>query len=514
MNETKNDATNVKVQEPDLMRIPLDKIVIGENVRKDFDPEAMKELVATVKKVGVFTPVSVVRNGKSESYTLVAGGRRVRAAKAAGLATIPACVYEAEGASPELIQLYENLHRQDLGPIEEARGFKKFLDKGKHTVEGLAKRMCKTVKYVTRSIRLLELPKAAIKAIEQETLTPEHGHQILRAPEDKRETFVQYALTEKWGGVFPTIHDLTSEIERRLERDLSKACFPKNRAYAGAMACSACPFNTGNQDVLFEGAKDGKCTDGSCFVKKTNAFLREFRDESAKKFKDLKFAGYAGQEYSGAPREVGKAVVLTPEEVKSETVKALLKKDPKKFGFAVLKPSQYGGKALNAVLVCNDRDFVAKKLRKVAKEQGQPQMNQEDRQREEYVRSREVEALFAAAAKSIKAIKKQNLVDIVLALDGTEEAYAAVGVEADPNAPRALAKLNEKDLLRLAWLCTVRYYAIDERFGEVGVEVKKVRKEARAEALAAWERLKKEEAEAQKNADAAPKKAEEEAATK
>ena len=146
---------------------------------------------------------------------------------------------EADEVAQADIQVLENLQREDLGPIEEARAFKKLLDEGKHTIEGLAKRVDKSVKYVTSSVRLLELPKSAVKAIEKGTLSPEHGHQILRAPVDKRETFTEYALAPKWGGgsnVLPTIHDLTNEIERRLQKDLSKACFPKDREFAGAMA--------------------------------------------------------------------------------------------------------------------------------------------------------------------------------------------------------------------------------------------------------------------------------------
>lgn len=506
MNETKEKAV-VKAPERTLMSIPLDKVEIVENVRRNFDAAEMKELAANIKKVGVLQNIVVIRNGKG-AYTLSAGERRVRAARMAGLVEIPASVYE-EGVDPKMLQVFENLHRKDVGPIEEARGFKHLLDEGKHTVEGLSQAVDKSVKYVTRSIRLLELPKAAVKAVEAGTLSPEHGHQILRAPEDKRDTFVTFALTPKWGGgsnVLPTIHDLKNEIERRLEKDLSKACFPKDKEYAGAMACSLCPFNTGNQDVLFEGAKDGKCTDGGCFAKKTSAFLREFRETAGKRLGGVKFAGYAGQDH-GMPREVGEGVVLSPSEAKSEAVKALLKKDPEKFGFAVLKPSRFGSKSPSAVLVCNDKDFVAAKLRK-SEEKAERGMSEEDRAKAHFVATHESKALFLAAAKSLKAVKKANLVDVVLALNGEEHAYEVVGVEADEDAARALKKLSEKDLLRLAWLCTVGHYELDERLGSVGVEVKKVRKEARAFALSEWERVQKEEAakaEAPKEAEVAAK---------
>lgn len=508
MNETK-ETSAVAVQDVFMGNIPVDKIEVVENARKNFDAGAMKDLTENVRHKGVLVPIIVVGGEKAGTYRLVAGERRLRAAKAVGLAEIPARVVKADEATLAEVQMVENLHRADLGPVEEARAFKRLLDEGKHTVEGLSKRVDKSVKYVTRSVRLLELPKAAVKAVEAGTLSPEHGHQILRAPVEKRETFTEYALTPKWGGgskVLPTIHDLKNEIERRLEKDLASACFPKDKEYAGAMSCAVCPFNTGNQDVLFEGAKDGKCTDGGCFAKKTSAFLREFREESGKRLGGVKFAGYAGQDH-GMPREVGEGVVLSASEAKSEAVKALLKEDPKKFGFAVLKPSRWGAKSPSAVLVCNDKDFVAKKLRK-AEEKVERGMSEEDRAKAHFVSTYESKALFLAAAKSLKAVKKAHLVDVVLALNGEELAYEAVGVEADENAARALRKLSEKDLLRLAWLCTVGHYELDERLGSVGVEVKKVRKEARTFALSEWERIQKEEAvkaEAPKEAEPAAK---------
>ncbi|MBI3550872.1 MAG: ParB/RepB/Spo0J family partition protein [Elusimicrobia bacterium] len=251
-NEAKTqDGTAVK--EAALESVAIEKIEVVENVRKHFDPAAMKELTESIRHNGVLVPLLLAKNGKPGTYRLIAGERRLRAAKSLDLKTVPAQIVEADAAKLEELQVLENLHRADLGPIEEARAFKKLLDGGKHAIEGLAKQVDKSVKYVTRSIRLLELPKNAVQAIEKGTITPEHGHQILRVPEDRRERLVEFALTPKWGGVMRTIHELASEIEQRVEKDLAKACFPKDREYAGQLACAACPFNTGNQNVLFEG---------------------------------------------------------------------------------------------------------------------------------------------------------------------------------------------------------------------------------------------------------------------
>ena len=482
------------VKEVALESVAVEKIEVVENVRKHFDAAAMKELTESIRHNGVLVPLLLAKNGKPGVYRLIAGERRLRAAKALDLKAVPAQIVEADAAKLEELQVLENLHRADLGPIEEARAFKKLLDGGKHTIESLAKQVDKSVKYVTRSVRLLELPKKAVQAIEKGTITPEHGHQILRVPEERREALVEFAITPKWGGVIRTIHELASEIENRVEKDLAKACFPKDREYAGQLACAACPFNTGNQNVLFEGATAGKCTNGGCFTKKTNFFLKEFKEKAAKQFDGLKCVGMGSAGYNGLS-EIKGAVVLSAEEAKSEKVKALIEKDPAAFGFAVVKPSAYSGtKAPSAVLVCQDRELLAKKIRKPA-ESGERPLTQEEREREQFIQEAEVRALFVEGAKALKSIKKKHLIDIVGACNGSEAAYEAIGVAASDNVKKALAKVSEKDLLKLAWLCSVDSYSPDEDLSEIGVAAPKVRKEARKAALAEWEQALKAKAE-------------------
>jgi ParB family chromosome partitioning protein len=160
----------VTVKEVFMGSIPLDKVEVVENIRKHFDAEKMNELTESIRHRGVQVPIIVVGGAKAGTYKLVAGERRVRAALAVGLKEIPVRVVEADEVAQADIQVLENLQREDLGPIEEARAFKRLLDEGKHTIEGLAKRVDKSVKYVTRSVRLLELPKSAVKAIEKGTL--------------------------------------------------------------------------------------------------------------------------------------------------------------------------------------------------------------------------------------------------------------------------------------------------------------------------------------------------------
>ena len=371
--------------------VPIKEIEVRGNARKAFDEEGMRELTENIKHNGVLVPILLTKAGKG-SYRLIAGERRLRAAKATGLQDIPARVVEVEENRIEELQLFENLHREDLGPIEEARAFKALLEKGKCTIAGLARQVDKSVKYVTRSIRLPELPEKAIKAIEKGVLSPEHGHQILRVPAEKREKLVEFALAQKWGGVLPTIHELKREIENRMKRSLSSGCFPKDKEYAGEASCAACPFNTGNQDVLFEGAQSGKCTNSACFTKKTNYFLREFKERAGKQFDGLKFAGYGRQD--GTSPIKGTAV-LSQQESASEKVKALVKKSPEKFGCAVLKPNGFCSKQTPvAVVVCKDKELLETAIRKTPEDKNRP-MTTEEREREEFFRGAELQAMFA-----------------------------------------------------------------------------------------------------------------------
>ena len=184
----------------------------------------------------------------------------------------------------------------------------------------------------------------------------------------------------------------------------------------------------------------------------------------------------------------------------------MLFRSPAKFGFAVVKPSAFGSKTPSAVLVCQDRELLDKRIRK-PDESGQRPLTQEEREREQFIQEAEVRALFAEGAKVVKSIKKKHLIDIVGACNGSEAAYEAIGVPESDDVKKALAKLSEKDLLRLAWLCSVDAYNLDEELAEVGVASPKVRKEARKLAAAEWEQaLKAKAAETQPKEVTAEKK--------
>lgn len=248
--------------------VALEKIVVRDQVRKKFDENAHKELTESVRTKGVINPVTLrpLTGGK---YQLVAGERRYRAAAAAGLKEIPATVRDLDDQAAALYQVEENIHRKDLTPIEEARGFDLLFKAKKFTVEQLAQLIDKSVPYVYRAVKLLDLSDAVLKAIEEGKLTPAHGHQILRVTADKRKEMEEYALRLDYNQERPTAKDLMERIDQDLSYSLADAVFPKDKEFAGAIACTGCQYNTGNQGKLFDGAEKGGCTNKPCFDKKT-----------------------------------------------------------------------------------------------------------------------------------------------------------------------------------------------------------------------------------------------------
>ncbi len=138
--------------------IELDKIVPNEyQPRKVFDDEKLKELAASIKEQGVIQPVIVHRAGSG--YQLIAGERRWRASRLAGLKTIPALVKEATRREFLEMALIENIQREDLNPLEAAEAYRRLQDEFKLTQEDLARRVGKERSTVTNFLRILSLPK-------------------------------------------------------------------------------------------------------------------------------------------------------------------------------------------------------------------------------------------------------------------------------------------------------------------------------------------------------------------
>ncbi|MBR2801419.1 MAG: ParB/RepB/Spo0J family partition protein [Erysipelotrichaceae bacterium] len=153
--------------------------------RKVFDPEKLAELAESIKEHGVFQPVLVRK--AIEGYELVAGERRLRAAKIAELEKIPAIVVDFNDTQMMEVSLLENIQREDLSPIEEAEAFKQLVDKVGYTQEELAKRVGKSRTYVTNSLRLLKLPYEVKEMVRKGELSYGQARTILSVEGEERQ---------------------------------------------------------------------------------------------------------------------------------------------------------------------------------------------------------------------------------------------------------------------------------------------------------------------------------------
>lgn len=170
------------------LEVELDKITAaGDQPRKTFEEGAMKELAASIMLHGVVTPVILRKLPEGEKYELVAGERRCRAAKIAGLKTVPAVIREYGDEEKSEIALIENIQRRDLTPIEEARAYVTLMEAYGLTQEKLSLRVGRSRSLIANLVRLLELPSLAIEALEAGTLTVGSARPILAiAKEENR----------------------------------------------------------------------------------------------------------------------------------------------------------------------------------------------------------------------------------------------------------------------------------------------------------------------------------------
>ena len=152
--------------------------------RKIFDDEALKELSESIKEHGVFQPIIVKKSIKG--YEIIAGERRYRASKLAGLKTIPAIIRDFTDSQMMEIALLENLQREDLNVIEEAIAYKSMIEKLNLTQDELAKRVGKSRSHITNILGLLRLPKEVQKQVIQGNITMGHARMLSKLEDDKK----------------------------------------------------------------------------------------------------------------------------------------------------------------------------------------------------------------------------------------------------------------------------------------------------------------------------------------
>ena len=195
------DATSVVTGErPRLEELPVGSIVPNPHQpRVHFDEESLAELAASVREIGVLQPVLVRKAGEEGAYELIAGERRWRAARRAGLAVIPAIVHTTDDIGSVERALVENLHRQDLTPLEEASAYQQLIEDFALTHEQVASRVGKSRSAITNTLRLLSLPAAIQALLAAGRLSAGHAKALLGTPDRAfQEQLARRASSEGW----------------------------------------------------------------------------------------------------------------------------------------------------------------------------------------------------------------------------------------------------------------------------------------------------------------------------
>lgn len=192
--------TTERLQDSDatLRELPISEIVANTyQPRSHFDEEALVSLSASIRSVGVLQPI-LVREVGEDSYELIAGERRWRAAKRAGLQTIPAIVRSAEDEGSLEQALVENLHREDLGALEEAAAYQQLIEEFKLTQDQVATRVGKSRSAVANTMRLLQLPTSIQRLLGDGQLSAGHARALLGTPDRAfQEKLAKAIVSEK-----------------------------------------------------------------------------------------------------------------------------------------------------------------------------------------------------------------------------------------------------------------------------------------------------------------------------
>lgn len=333
MGSSKQPDVQVSVQSK-MENIPIAWIAPSEtNPRKRFNEAALAELAQSVKEKGVLQPVLVrpypwrwgwqaafnrkgvfqvvqwkgrigpnlvtrysgpefatekaaaaeseARQAKQAKFELVAGERRYRASKIAGLESIPAVISELDDIAALEVQIVENLQRADLEPLEEAIGYQVLISEHKYSVDHLAEKLKKSRAYVYAMLKLCGLPKAAKEALEAGLIPKSTAELIARLPNEKlREKYAGEVLKPEWDKSMMSLRKAKELQERSYMIQLKGSPFPQQdpELLPAAGPCGTCPKLSGNDRDLFPDGRSDMCTDPACFAQKKAAHFRRLKE--------------------------------------------------------------------------------------------------------------------------------------------------------------------------------------------------------------------------------------------
>lgn len=266
-----------------LVDIPLDAISPSpSNPRRRMEPPVLDQLAASIRAQGILSPIIVrpMPDGAPTEYELVAGERRWRAARLAGLTAIRAQVRELDDRAVLEVQIAENRDRADVHPLDEADAYRRLRDQHHVEVEEIAARAGHPLGYIRQRLSLSQLGAEGRDALLADRISLGIAQKIARLPAgDQAEAVTQFTKPRAGGGW--TVADAGAWIRSRYYLSLAKAPFDATsvRLLPGAPPCAACPKNTASQGDLFGDLDAAHCTDARCYADKTAAqWARDTRD--------------------------------------------------------------------------------------------------------------------------------------------------------------------------------------------------------------------------------------------
>ena len=199
-----------KATSKDIDSVELDKILPNPNQpRKNFDEEGLKELASSIKVHGIIQPLVLNDNGDG-TYLIIAGERRFRAAKIAGLKSVPVIIKNYTDKQIKEISIIENLQREDLNPIEAARAIKQLMEEYKLTQEAVSERIGKSRSNIANTLRLLSLYPEVLDMIEKGTLSAGHARALVVVDNHLDQIkLANQAVKDKWN-----VRDLERAVKR------------------------------------------------------------------------------------------------------------------------------------------------------------------------------------------------------------------------------------------------------------------------------------------------------------
>jgi ParB family transcriptional regulator, chromosome partitioning protein len=216
-----------------LRHLPIDLLTANpNNPRRHFADEDIASLAASLKDKGVLQPIMV--RPKGESYEIVAGERRWRAAQRAGIHQVPVIIRELDDRETLEIAIIENVQRSDLNPLEEARAYKMLMDQYDYTQQQLAESIGKSRSHIANTLRLMQLPQSVLSHIESGQLSAGHARAIVATdnPNDLAEQIIKLGLSVRQA------EDLTRDQNHKSKKIEGKEKDADTRALENSLAAA------------------------------------------------------------------------------------------------------------------------------------------------------------------------------------------------------------------------------------------------------------------------------------